>query len=354
MATSKTFLDQLSIKHPIIQAPMAGVSTPALAAAVSNAGGLGSIALGASTVDAAKSLIQQTRTLTDKPFNVNFFCHKPATPDLLKEESWLKTLSPFFEEYSTEAPLSLKEIYLSFSEHDAMIQMLLKERPAIVSFHFGIPPQATIKALETAGIYTIASATNLHEAQQVEKAGINAVVAQGWEAGGHRGCFDPDITDERLNTFDLVRLLSGQLTIPVIAAGGLMNGTDITAALDEGAVAAQLGTAFITCPENKIDPHYQAALLAAEETIMTRAISGRPARSIRNRFTDFGINVPNNNIPDYPIAYDAGKALHAAAKNKGEHGFGAQWAGSQVKRIRPMPADALMETLLKEMLSHTG
>jgi nitronate monooxygenase len=181
--------------------------------------------------------------------------------------------------------------------------------------------------------------------------GIDAVVAQGYEAGGHRGVFDPDALDDELGTLALTRLLVKKLDIPVIAAGGIMDGVGIAAALTLGAAAAQLGTAFIACPESSADTGYRAALLgaAAEHTVMTSAISGRPARCLANRITAIGVGVERRAIPDYPIAYDAGKALHAAAKKAGEFGFGAQWAGQGAPLARAMPAAELVGRLRSEM-----
>ena len=185
----------------------------------------------------------------------------------------------------------------------------------------------------------------------IAAAGIDAVVAQGYEAGGHRGVFDPDRADDRLGTIALTRLLVKTLDIPVIAAGGIMDGAGIAASLALGAAAAQLGTAFVACPETSADAGYRAALLgaAAEHTVMTAGISGRPARCLVNRITAAIDDAPRDSIPDYPIAYDAGKALHAAAKAAGEFGYGAQWAGQGAPLARALPAGALVECLRSEM-----
>jgi nitronate monooxygenase len=227
----------------------------------------------------------------------------------------------------------------------------VEERPAVVSFHFGLPARDRVEALRAAGIVLLATATNLDEGKAVASAGIDAVVAQGYEAGGHRGVFDPDAPDEQLGTMALTRLLVKQLDVPVIAAGGIMDGAGIAAALALGAVAAQLGTAFVACPESAADSGYKAALLGAPagHTVMTRAISGRPARCLANRFTEIGEEVRPNAIPDYPIAYDAGKALHAAAKVQGEFGYGAQWAGQGAPLARTLPAAELVAQLRTEM-----
>lgn len=205
----RALLRRLGIQQPIIQAPMAGVSTPALAAAVSNAGGLGSLGVGATHAEGARKMIRETRALTGKPFNVNVFCHRPANADAGLERAWLDWLAPEFRKYGAEPPESLSEIYTSFVVDRAMQQMLVEEAPAVVSFHFGLPSADVIAALKRAGITLLASATNLDEAAKIEAAGVDAIVAQGIEAGGHRGLFDPDGADDRLGTFALTRLLVG-------------------------------------------------------------------------------------------------------------------------------------------------
>jgi nitronate monooxygenase len=345
-------LEKLGIDLPIIQAPMAGVSSAAMAAAVSNAGGLGSIGVGATDAQGARRMIAAFRERSGRSLNVNLFCHQPAKADSGVEAAWLEFLRPHFERFGAQPPLGLKEIYRSFVADDAMLAMLLEERPRVVSFHFGVPSADRVRALLDAGITLIASATNAAEGRAVADAGIHAVVAQGYEAGGHRGVFDPDTEDDCLGTMALTRILVRQLDIPVIAAGGIMDGAGIAAALRLGASAAQLGTAFIACDESDADAGYREALAgnAANHTIMTRAISGRPARCLRNRFTVLGANIPPRQIPSYPIAYDAGKALNAAAKTQREAGYGAQWAGQAAPLARRgLPAAELVATLAQEL-----
>ena len=345
------FLRTLGIELPIIQAPMAGVSTPEMAAVVSNAGGLGSIGVGSVDADTTRRMIAAVRAGTGRPFLVNVFCNKPAVADAAREASWLARLAPDFARYCAKPPPRLTEVYQSFLTDDAKLAVLLAERPPIVSFHFGVPSQDRIEALRAAGIVLLATATNLEEGKAIAAAGIDAVVAQGYEAGGHRGAFDSDAADEQLGTVALTRLLVRTLDIPVIAAGGIMDGAGIAASLTLGAVAAQLGTAFVACPESSADAGYRAALLgpAAEHTVMTAAISGRPARCLDNRFTALAKAIEREAIPNYPIAYDAGKALHAAAKAAGEFGYGAQWAGQGAPLARSLPAAELVALLRSEM-----
>lgn len=351
MSTAPDLRQLLGIALPIVQAPMAGVSSPAMAAAVTEAGALGSIAVGATDAGGAREMIAAVRARTAGPFNVNLFCHRPALPDAAVEAAWIERLRPRFEALGAVPPESLSEIYRSFVEDAEMLRLLIEVRPAVVSFHFGLPGEPAIRALREAGIILLASATSLAEARTGVAAGAHAVVAQGWEAGGHRGLFDPDAPDDRLGTFALTRLLARQLDLPVIAAGGIMDGAGIAAALKLGAAAAQLGTAFIACDESLADEAYRAALAsdAAHHTVMTRAVSGRPARCLANRFTALGADIPAHDIPAYPIAYDLGKALHAAGKARGESGYGAQWAGQGAPLARAMPAARLVARLAAEL-----
>lgn len=342
--------NRLQIELPMIQAPMAGVSTPKLAAAVSEAGGLGSLGVGNLDVGTARDQIRSVRTLTDRPFNVNVFCHVPPTPDAGRESAWLSRLGPHFARYGADPPTELREIYTSFLVDDAMLDMLIAEKPAVVSLHFGLPNTDRLRSLRGAGITLMATATSLEEALAAERAGVDAVVAQGYEAGGHRGVFDPDAPDECMGTMTLTRLLVTNLTRPVVAAGGIMDGSGVAAALTLGAAAVQLGTAFILCPESAADEGYRRAMQERppRRTVMTRAISGRPARSLANLFTELGNQSPADDVPSYPIAYDAGKSLHAAAKAAGEYGYGAQWAGEGAAMARAMPAGELTSILWRE------
>ncbi|WP_394841406.1 nitronate monooxygenase [Pendulispora brunnea] len=347
------FVARLGIRYPIVQAPMAGVSTPQLAAAVSNAGALGSLGMGASTAAQARKAIEETRALTSQPFNVNVFCHAPARRDAASEAAWLRYLGPLFAEFGAETPTALDEVYKTFLEDDEMFELLLEQRPAVVSFHFGLPPVARIEALRKAGIYTAATATNVREATIIEQAGVDAIVAQGIEAGGHRGVFDLNAVDERLPTWVLVRLLARWTKLPIIAAGGIMDGQGIKAALDLGAAAAQLGTAFILCPESSANASFRENLKSerAAVTRLTAAVSGRAARGMVNRLFTYGDAAGGPPPPAYPVAYDAAKRLHAAAAKHGNHEFAAQWAGQGAPLSRELPAAALVERLVEEWRS---
>ncbi|MBX3170718.1 MAG: nitronate monooxygenase [Candidatus Eremiobacteraeota bacterium] len=319
---------------------MAGVSTPAMAAAVSQAGGLGGIAIGHLDLVQARAVIETVRKLTDRPFNVNLFCHQTPSPQPAVEAAWLESLRPHFVRYATFPPKFLEPAYPTPGQE--VLQLLLEMKPAVVSLHFGLP-EGFVAPLRAAGIYVVASATNLHEALLCQQAGVEAIVAQGMEAGGHRGCFDPAAEDEQLSTLVLVQLLKNRIDLPLIAAGGIMHAAGVRAALQAGASACQLGTAYIACPESSAEPaHIQSLLQHPPPTVMTRAISGRPARCLANLFTAI-----EGQPPDYPIAYSAGKALHAAARAAGEFGYGAHWAGQGAPLARSLPAAELTQELCR-------
>ena len=349
--TASRLLDLLQIDAPIIQAPMAGVSTPEMAAAASNAGALGSLGVGATNARGARNMIASFRTLSSRSLNVNVFCHAPAIGNASLEKRWIERFRPELTRFDATPPTALREIYRSFVEDDDMLAALIDAKPRVVSFHFGMPSADRIRALREAGIVLLGSATSLEEARALARAGIDAIVAQGYEAGGHRGVFDPNADDDRLGTLALTRILVREIDRPIIAAGGIMDGAGIAAALDLGASAAQLGTAFVACSESQADAGYLAALKsdAAHHTVMSRVISGRPARCLANRFTEIGRDVLARDVPDYPIAYDLGKALHAAGKAKGDFGFGAQWAGQGAPLARAIPAGDLVRALRDEL-----
>jgi nitronate monooxygenase len=345
------FVQQLGIRLPILQAPMAGVSSPAMAAAVSRAGGLGALGVGAMDADKARSAIHAFRAACEGPLNVNLFVHRPARDDAEREKRWLRCMASLFTSHGAQPPESLREIYTTFLEAPDMLAMLVEEKPTVVSFHFGLPHPDQVRALKAAGIVLLATATTLDEARAIREAGLDAIVAQGYEAGGHRGMFDPDAEDSRLGTLALTRTLVRHVDLPVIAAGGIMDGAGIAAVLAAGACAAQLGTAFVATDESLADAGYRKRLAgdAAHRTVMTRVISGRPARSLASDFTRWAAGIADEDVPDYPLAYDAGKALNTAAKAAGHTGFGAHWAGQGAPLARAMPAAALMQALEREL-----
>lgn len=344
-----TLLQQLEIKHPIFLAPMAGVSTPQLAAEVSNQGGLGSLGLGANTAQSAREQILKTQELTENSFQVNFFCHQSEQLNPQTSAQWIEYLRPQFEKFGEQPPQNLKCIYPSFLDNDDFLNVVLETKPKAVSFHFGIPHPHQIQALKDAGIITMVSATNLVEAQAIEAAGIDIIIAQGIEAGGHRGIFNKTF-DAAIKTSDLVQLIVKHCKLPVVAAGGIMNGAQARHMLSLGAVAVQLGTAFVQCRSSNASVEYRKALFNEPVTQISASLSGRPARGLLNHW-HIQIDLPNRPPqPEYPYTYDLAKQLNAIASKHQDYGYGAFWAGSNVSQIRELDAADLINQLVVEIL----
>ncbi len=341
-------LQKLKLQHPIFLSPMAGVSTAQLTAEVSMQGALGSLGLGASTVASAREQILATQKICDGPLHLNFFCHQTVSPDPVSMQNWINTLKPAFEKFSATPPKQLNCIYPSFLDNDDFLELVLETRPTLVSFHFGIPHPHQIQALKQAGILTMVSATNLVEAQLIEQAGIDIINAQGIEAGGHRGCFNPEI-DAAIRTADLVKLIKAHCTCPIVAAGGIMNGQHIRQMLDIGASAVQMGTAFLVAKNSNAHAKYREALLQQQTTQISSSISGRPARALLQHWHR-EIDLPSRpDVAPYPYAYDIAKQLHSVASQHGDHGYGAFWAGANVAQIRDLDCAELIQQLLLEM-----
>ncbi|WP_347017106.1 nitronate monooxygenase [Acinetobacter seifertii] len=346
-----SLLQQLAIKHPIFLAPMAGVSTPELAAEVSNQGGLGSLGLGANTPQSAREQILKTQALTENSFQVNFFCHQSKELNLEKAKQWIEYLRPHFEKFGVQPPQELHCIYPSFLDNDDFLNVVLETKPKAVSFHFGIPHPHQIKALKEAGILTMVSATNLIEAQAIEAAGIDIIIAQGIEAGGHRGIFNQTF-DAAIKTSDLVQLIVKHCKLPVVAAGGIMTGLQAKHMLGLGATAVQLGTAFVQCQTSNASAEYRKALFTEPVTQISASLSGRPARGLLNHWHT-KIDSPTRPVqPEYPYAYDLAKQLNALASKHHDYSFGAFWAGSNVAQIRELGASDLVNQLVVEMLDN--
>ncbi|PTV55325.1 NAD(P)H-dependent flavin oxidoreductase [Acinetobacter seifertii] len=346
-----SLLQQLAIKHPIFLAPMAGVSTPELAAEVSNQGGLGSLGLGANTSQSAREQILKTQALTENSFQVNFFCHQSTELNLEKAKQWIEYLRPHFEKFGVQPPQELHCIYPSFLDNDDFLNVVLETKPKAVSFHFGIPHPHQIKALKEAGILTMVSATNLIEAQAIETAGIDIIIAQGIEAGGHRGIFNQTF-DAAIKTSDLVQLIVKHCKLPVVAAGGIMTGLQAKNMLGLGATAVQLGTAFVQCQTSNASAEYRKALFTEPVTQISVSLSGRPARGLLNHWHT-KIDLPTRPAqPEYPYTYDLAKQLNALASKHHDYGFGAFWAGSNVAQIRELGASDLVNQLVVEMLDN--
>jgi nitronate monooxygenase len=334
----------LGIEHPVIQAPMAGVATPELAAAVSGAGGLGSLGSAVLSPDELVRQARAVREVTDQPFNVNFFCHQPPELDAPDAGRARERFGALYRELGLGEPPEPSVPPIAFDE--ARLAALLEIRPAVASFHFGLPDQAALDALGEAGCRVLSSATTAAEAERLAERGADAVIAQGAEAGGHRASFLVGGDDGPVGTFALVPQVADAVDVPVIAAGGIGDGRGLAAAFALGAAGAQIGTAFLACPEAAIHPLYRQALRSAraEATTITRAFSGRPARALRNRATEEAGGDPLA----YPAQLSLSSPLGAAAAEHGSGDFLAMWAGQAAPLAREMPAAELVALIVSD------
>jgi nitronate monooxygenase len=335
----------LGTELPIIQAPMAGVQLSALAVAVSNAGGLGSLPCAMLAPDAMRKELSAVRAGTSKPYNVNFFCHVPPQPSAEREAAWRAALAPYFAEYGIDpATIPAGAGRLPFSAEAA--DVLAEFRPAVVSFHFGLPSKELLARVRAWGAKVLASATTLDEARWLEARGVDAIIAQGLEAGGHRGNFLSDDITAQLSTFTLVPQIARAVKIPVIAAGGIADAKGVAAAMALGASGVQVGTAYLLCPEATTSALHRAALKseAARHTALTNLFTGRPARGILNRLMkDIG---PLNPIaPAFPLATSAIVALRAKAEAQGKTDFSSLWSGQNASGCREIQAAQLTREL---------
>jgi nitronate monooxygenase len=342
------FLQRLGLDHPIIQGPMGGGhSTPELVAAVCNAGGLGSLGCAYMTPEQITADIRRTRELTDQPFTINLFAGGYHVEPGVDPAPMLSVLGEAHAHLRLPPPAAAA---VPPDRFPAQFEAVLKAHPAIFSFTFGIPPRDYLLRLRQAGIAALGTATTVEEARRLQEAGVDAVVAQGEEAGAHRGTFAAPFEQAMVPTRELVRGICGAVKLPVIAAGGLMDGADIAAVLKLGAAAAQLGTAFMPCPEAGTPPAHKQAILAAraDTTVITRAFSGRPARGLANGFIQ-RLRGREDTIPLFPFQNNLTRAMRAAAGKLGETDYLSLWAGRGVARARQMPAAELVRTLAAEI-----
>jgi nitronate monooxygenase len=338
-------VEVLGIAVPIIQAPMAGSQGSALAIAVSNAGGLGSLPCAMLGPDQIRAELRAITAKSSKPYNVNFFVHRQPTPDVARETAWHKMLAPYFAEYGID-PAAIQAGPARLPFDDAAAGVLEEFKPPVVSFHFGLPADALMKRVKSWGSKILSSATTLDEARYLEAHGVDAVIAQGYEAGGHRAMFLTDDLSTQVGTFALVQQIVREVKVPVIAAGGIADGRGVRAALALGAAAVQVGTAYLFCPEATTNPLHRAALKsdAAQTTAVTNLFTGRPARGIVNRLMR-EIGPINVNAPEFPLAATAIFALRAEAEPKGVNDFTGMWAGQNASTCREMPAAELTRQL---------
>lgn len=333
--------------YPIVQAPMAGgATTSELVAAVSNAGGLGSLAGVLLPPDRLREEIRAIRTRTARPFNVNLFVLKPVQSTSEELRVAMERLQPI----RAELGLPQATVPSKFSEDfEAQLEVLIEEKPPVVSFHFDLLSAQAVERLHEAGCQVIGTATNVAEAMAWEQAGANYVCAQGAEAGGHRGTFIGPFEQSMTGTMALVPQIADAVNVPVIAAGGIMDGRGIAAALLLGAGAVQMGTAFLTCSESGIHPLYKQALLQAQgdSTVVTRTFSGRHARGLRNAFIE-QMQPYEALVPSYPIQNALTSEIRQAAAKAGRLEFMSLWAGQAASLCRTLPAADLVETLMQE------
>jgi nitronate monooxygenase len=335
----------LGIDLPLIQAPMAGVQNHALAAAVSNAGGLGSLPCALLDAAGLRAELAALTAKTAKPYNLNFFCHTPAPADAQREAAWREALAPYYAELGIDpTSISAGPGRQPFSAE--MAEVLEAFRPAVVSFHFGLPSAELLARVKACGARILSSATTLEEALWLQEQGVDALIAQGLEAGGHRGHFlDMDIS-RQLGTFALLPQLVDAVRLPVIAAGGIANAQGIRAAMALGAAGVQIGTAYLCCPEASTSAVHRAALQSpqARHTALTNLYSGRPARGIVNRLMrELG---PISAVaPAFPLATAAIAPLRAKAESQGSGDFSPLWAGQNVSGCKNIGAAELTAEL---------
>jgi nitronate monooxygenase len=331
-----TVTELLGIEHPVLQAPMATVATPELAAAVSNAGGLGALGSAMLAPDDLRRQADVARELTDRPFQVNFFCHRPPVIEPAASEAARAGIGPIYDEFGLGPVPEASAPSIEFNE--ARLEALLEIAPKVVSFHFGLPDAAAVDACRDAGLRILASATTVEEARRLEAGGVDAVVAQGAEAGGHRGSFLVEGDDGPVGTMALVPQVVDAVGLPVIAAGGISDGRGLAAALALGAGAVQMGTAFVLAEESAAPAHYREALGAAlpERTTITRNFTGRPARALVNRVTE--------EVAE-PLSYPAQMSLTAPLRAAGENArdLHPMWAGQGAGLARAGGAAEIVE-----------
>jgi nitronate monooxygenase len=349
MWRDRRLLDLFGIEHPIIQAPMAGAQASAMTIAVSEAGGLGSLPSAMFSVEQARTEIQVIRQRTDRPFNVNFFCHTPPVADAAREARWVERLAPYRKELGIEQPAVATGRAPFDDDMCALVEAL---RPRVVSFHFGLPEKRLFERVKATGSVVIASATTVEEARWLEARGVGAIIAQGAEAGGHRGIFLSDDIASQPGTMALVPQVVDAVSVPVIAAGGIGDARGIAAALMLGAAGAQIGTAYLLTPESTISPIYRAALKSAREdqTVLTNVFTGRPARGIVNRFVR-EVGPMSADAPAFPLATGATFPLRQKAETKGSGDFTSLWSGQAPRFAREMPAGELTRELAQSTLA---
>jgi nitronate monooxygenase len=354
MWTDRRILDLLGIEIPIVQAPMAGANLSDMVIAVSEAGGLGSLPCALLSLDKAREELVRIRQRTLKTINVNFFCYSVPEPDAQREAAWKQRLRAYYLESGLDAeapyPPSARAPF-----DEAFLELVEEFRPEVVSFHFGLPQQGLLKRVKDTGAKVLSSATTVDEARWLEDGGCDAIIAQGFEAGGHRGMFLSDDVSTQVGTMALVPQVVDAVKVPVIAAGGIADARGIVAALALGASAVQIGTAYLLTPEATIAPLHRQALSNAKDdrTALTNVFTGRPARGIVNRIMR-EVGPLSEAAPDFPLAGGALAPLRQKTEPLGSNDFMSLWAGQAAALSRELAAGELTRTLAKEALAKLG
>ena len=334
----------LGIELPLIQAPMAGVQGSALAIAVSNAGALGSLPCAMLSTEALRQELSLIRAQTTRPFNVNYFCHTPPTPDAAQDAVWRAALAPYYAELGLALPWATGPGRTPFSAEAA--ELLSEFKPPVVSFHFGLPSADLLARVRSWGAKVLSSATTVAEARWLQDHGVDAIIAQGLEAGGHRGMFLTDDISTQVGTFALLPQIVRAVNVPVIATGGIADATAVAAAMALGAAGVQVGTAYLLCPESSTSALHRAALVsqAAQHTALTNLYTGRPARSIVTRLMR-ELGPISAAVPAFPLATAGIAPLRAKAESLGSSDFSPLWSGQNASGCQTLPAAELTRAL---------
>ena len=352
MWPDRRLLDLLNIQHPIVQAPMAGAMDWELVVAVAEAGGLGSLPCAMLTAQQVRDQVEKIRGRTQKPININFFCHKPPSRDNAREAAWRDRLAPYYRELGLDPNMAVHASNRSPFDGE-MCEVMEELRPAVASFHFGLPEAPLLARVKAAGSRILASATTVDEARWLVDHGADAIIAQGYEAGGHRGMFLTEDLSAQIGTFALVPQVADAIDVPVIAAGGVTDARGIAAAFALGAAGVQMGTAFLFCAEAKISAPHRVALRTARDraTAVTNLMTGRPARGFYNRVMR-EIGPVSALAPEFPLAAAALAPLRAKAEAQGSGDFSPLWSGQAAPLGREMPARELIASLVAEARQH--
>jgi len=345
----KTLQQLFGIELPILQAPMAGVQGSALAVAVSNAGGLGALPCAMLSTEAMRKELEAIRSRTSRPYNVNFFCHTPPAFDAAREAAWRALLAPYYQEYGIDSSsIAVGPGRAPFTAEAA--DVLAEFRPPVVSFHFGLPSAPLLERVRSWGAKVLSSATTVEEALWLEARGVDAVIVQGLEAGGHRGHFLSHDLTVQMGTFTLVPQVVEAVKVPVIAAGGIADAQGVAAAMRLGAAGVQVGTAYLLCPECTTSAVHRAALQSegARHTALTNLFSGRPARGIVNRVMR-ELGPIREEAPEFPLASSAIAPLRAKAEGQGKGDFSPLWAGQNVSGCREVGAGEVTRGLARNL-----